>query len=428
MENKGGIIAISSAFLGRYREFDVCVSEVEAPSGSLITYKLGINVARNFNQCIRAMLDKGLEWVWMLGDDHVFSKDLLTKLLDRDVDVIAPLCMRRSEPVVPIIGNKDNVDFTFGKAGVVQLPEGAYCGNAGMLVRRSVFERMKDPWMEQGKINPETSGYDIYWCQKLHAAGIPIHLDLDNLIGHMTHVTIWPSRNEKGQWGYQFKLHGADNAYAVKQAQKVNYGKIFDTWRENYDKLSYKKHQQFYSMIAKQFPNQQQVNLNATKAFFLLLFSRNYISNVLELGGWNGRGGKYILSTHLEVKKWHNIEICKEALTGKLQEGYTEEVLPDFFWKVKPYVSSYNVLYLSHVVEHMTYMNFKSILCQIDSHIKYIYLDVPIPLDISPNWYGYKGTHIFEFGWNVLHNVLKSHGYKLNTEFTETCRSYIKQE
>ena len=192
-----GLIGIASGKIGRYREFDMCVYNVYSPPESGIDLEIGDEIARNYNNMVRKMLAGKYEWLWILGDDHVFNQDLLKNLLERDVDVVVPMCVRRSPPYTPVLcADREHgykvLDFEWvkGKSGLVELTD-VTAGNAGMLIKRHVFEQMPEPWFENGKTFPHVGGCDVWFCQKLLDLGIKVYLDMDNLIGHLTHVGIW---------------------------------------------------------------------------------------------------------------------------------------------------------------------------------------------------------------------------------------------
>ena len=202
-----GIIGVASGFLGRYREFSICLQRIKAPPQTIIDWRMGVCIAMHFNDMIRTMLsDEQYKWLWILGDDHVFDPDLLMNLLNRNVDVVVPLCLKRVPPYLPIIfGGREQGFQPLGwgglanKTGLVKL-ESSLLGNAGMLIRRHVAEKMPSPWFENGRMNPELGGCDLWFCQKLHDLGLGLHLDTDNAIGHLSHVSVWPVRNANGHW------------------------------------------------------------------------------------------------------------------------------------------------------------------------------------------------------------------------------------
>jgi len=136
-------------------------------------------------------------------------------LLERDVDIVVPLCIRRTLPYNPIIQGDKNSGFKAmksyewlsGKTGMIQLTDKTV-GNAGMLVKRHVLEGMTDPWYEDGKTIPEMGGCDLWFCQKALDAGFELYLDTDNPLEHLTHVAAWPERGEDGL--YHPALHKAN--------------------------------------------------------------------------------------------------------------------------------------------------------------------------------------------------------------------------
>lgn len=205
-----GAIGVVSSYLGRYREFDVCLSQIQAPNHSSILWHVGINAALNLNETVRGMT-KEHEWLWILGDDHVFRPDNLLKLLARDVDIVVPLCLRRSYPYHHVIHEGESKDkekpfmraphdWLDGKTGLLDIT-GKTIGNAGMLIKRHVLVGISDPWFEVGKTSPEVMGADLYFCHKAYQAGFKLFLDTDNPIGHINHMAVWPYYDAKtGKW------------------------------------------------------------------------------------------------------------------------------------------------------------------------------------------------------------------------------------
>lgn len=202
-----GVVGIASAFLGRYREFDACLNSVWLPPASVKQWCLGVDPCHHFNDmCRKVLSDKDLQWVWILGDDHVFTQDLWLNLYERNVDIVVPLCLRRSG-FTPVLNEgedkgfaaiQDSWKYLSGKKGLIEWP--GVCGNAGMLIRRNVLEAMEPPWFRAGQLNPEFSASDLFFCHLAQKSGFKIHVDLDNHIGHINHTAIWPRRDEAGEW------------------------------------------------------------------------------------------------------------------------------------------------------------------------------------------------------------------------------------
>ena len=198
-----GIVSVASGFLGRYREFDVCLHHLLVPPGTHVEWALGVNIAFNFNEGIRAMLAGNFGWIWFLGDDHTFNPELLYILMKHNVDVVAPIVLKRSSSFKTVIS--ENMDLGFKSVnleevenwhGLVDITH-RNVGNAGLLAKRKVFEIMPPPWFENGKTHPEFGGSDLWFCEKLRRAGFKIYVDSDQSMGHITHAFFWIGRDQE---------------------------------------------------------------------------------------------------------------------------------------------------------------------------------------------------------------------------------------
>ncbi len=200
-----GIIGTASCTNPRYRSFDKCHHSVEKPDNTGLMWADTINVAWNFNQmCELIMKSPEYEWLWLLGDDHVFKPDLLMKLLARDVDIITPLCLRRHPPYTPTINGPVEEGHPVlgwesieGKSGVIEV---SACGNAGMLIKRHVIEKIGGDWHRAGCHKSGVGGPDLWFCYKAKEAGYKILIDTENKIGHLEPMSIWAEKDAQGNW------------------------------------------------------------------------------------------------------------------------------------------------------------------------------------------------------------------------------------
>lgn len=209
-----GVVGFPTHFLGRYREFDEDRDRLAVPPGSELSIKKGVNVARAYNDMVRFTLNnEKFEWLFILGDDHTFRPDILMRLLDRNVDAIVPFCLHRMTPYEPVLfygrgGGFRPVGWGWFKdkrPGLWNITNMAV-GNAGMLIQRHVLKEMKDPWFEQGRIDPECGGSDLWFCHKLAEHGFNLYLDGTTVIGHLTHGSVVPLY-ESGQWMARFETY-----------------------------------------------------------------------------------------------------------------------------------------------------------------------------------------------------------------------------
>lgn len=214
-----GTICVASGDLARYSRFCNSMMQVEAPPDTRTAWACGLNVAANFNHCIRNMTG---EWVWIMGDDHVFAPDTLMRLLAHDVDVVVPVVIRRQPPFIPVLfkqrpPNSVSPMGTFPYIKWSELPQHGLigpeqglhvAGSAGMLIRKRVLDQIGDPWFEVGQCGREVINEDAHFCEKLATLGIPLYADLDTWMGHVTPMTIWPSRSANGAWTTAIDMGG----------------------------------------------------------------------------------------------------------------------------------------------------------------------------------------------------------------------------
>ena len=427
MDFPPGMIGIASGFLGRYREFDRAMAALRVPMNTEIGWKLGVNIAYNYNEMIRTMRPDA-EWIWFMGDDHLFEPDILIKLLKHDVDVVFPLCLRRQAPFHPVIHTsakegyrRMDLDFLQGKSGLIDISD-YDLGNAGMLVKRHVFDAIPAPWYEDGRAHPETGGSDLYVCEKIRAAGFKMWLDMDTALGHICHMCVWPEQKLNGEWGARLRdaidlepIECDMHEEFTKDASAVrDWGKWFNEWREKYDETTYEEHCEIADELYENFPMSTQFNKN----YLLQLFAPATDApemRVLEFGGGIGTLAQDIFKTGADhIAAWHNLEISRKAVENTIcqDERYSAEVLDDWPWEVFDGWDNYNMLILSHIAEHIRGDQLKTLL-EKAKDIDIVYLDVPVAEKTSDiNWDKYLGTHILEIGWDQIDAILYTHGYQ----------------
>lgn len=223
-EHPPGIVGVIAQDTARFTMFAASLTNLEVPAGTGIKWILGHEVAANTNLLAQAMFDEypSAQWLWIMGDDHTFPADILTRLLDWEKDIVVPLCLTRNPPYKPVVfsGWVEQDDVPEG------MPVGRYrrrivldeypqaglapvhsAGTAGMLIRRNVFETLDPPWFEHGFVSTQEVGEDVYFCDKATEAGFEIYCDLDTKLGHCTTAIVWPVQQADG-WTYAFTFAG----------------------------------------------------------------------------------------------------------------------------------------------------------------------------------------------------------------------------
>lgn len=195
----GTIIIAGGEFL-RFGGFVNSLLDLHRPPGTVTYIKQTVSIVENLNDCIRQM--KG-EWVHIQADDHIFDNQLLLNLLERDVDVVVPLIIRRSPPYTPLVfkdyaQGKGWMPFGFDELPTEGLLEVEAAGSGGAVIRKHVLDAIGEPWFQYeagDKLNE-----DLYFFRRVREAGFKIYCDVEQVMGHRGMFTIWPYR-ENGHWG-----------------------------------------------------------------------------------------------------------------------------------------------------------------------------------------------------------------------------------
>lgn len=217
---QSGTVGVISGDLSRYSMFSMCLINLLAYSGELVSHfdwLIGSNITGNCNELARRMQG---DWLWMIGDDHAFMPNILEQLVLHDVDVVAPLCLQRASPFPHVVysGEDTSGDVEQGTHILYRdlpssgLHEVYAVGGAGLLVKRHVLEAIGEPYFETfGKQNE-----DLEFCRKIRNAGFKIHVDCDALLGHIGNMIIWPVWNNEVGWGIRLQT-GSDHNVFLKR-------------------------------------------------------------------------------------------------------------------------------------------------------------------------------------------------------------------
>lgn len=179
-----GTIAVTADEAGRYTRFAISMQQLLAPVGTETLWQIGNDIAGNRNG---ACANFAGDWIWFIDDDHAFHPDILQRLLAHNVDIVTPICLRRTSPFLPVPCVDENFMDLMCYAGD-ELVEVQHAGSSGMLIRRRVLEAVSEPWFELGNGISE----DVNFCRKAVEAGFKVHVDTGAKLGHITTAVIWP--------------------------------------------------------------------------------------------------------------------------------------------------------------------------------------------------------------------------------------------
>jgi hypothetical protein len=198
-----GAICLASGEIARYGVSLQCLTRLKVPNGSLLAWYMGVLVAENLNRGLEAMMENpNLGWAWIMGDDHTYDSEIILNLLRHDKEAVLPLCLNRYPPLDPNIINE-----TAGRQkwleemptrGLYRLGSDETVGDAGLLLRRSVVEKLERPYYDRLRSGSFKSE-DQAFTRKLQRAGVEIWVDCENTIGHIASVCVQPVA-ANGEW------------------------------------------------------------------------------------------------------------------------------------------------------------------------------------------------------------------------------------
>lgn len=195
-----GSIGIISDSLARYTHFYQCLTALELPVNTALDFRIGADRGRSRNSLVEASLERGSEWMFFLDDDHTFSSGILKILLAKDQPVVASLYLQRTDPFLPIAYVEKDDDGNYWPLDITACPEHGLvtvvgAGTGGMLIRSEVFREIDPPWF----VHTTQQSEDLMFCDLLAEAEIPLYVDMDARLGHITPISVFPDY-ENGQW------------------------------------------------------------------------------------------------------------------------------------------------------------------------------------------------------------------------------------
>lgn len=250
-------VIIPSAGLARYTTFEMSIEALHVPDGGGLQRGISASLASSVNEALRTT---HTPFYWFIDDDHQFEPTILLRLIAHDVPAVVPLTVFSRPPFQPVLFkatelvgrhihhadleervaeiaelmrrgyvvqgqqkiteliNRGPVTrprqrytlFTWDdldrEAGLFKLPLGGRVGRSGLLIKREVIDAIPDPWFELGQTNPEEPGEDMLFAEKIQRAGFDLFVDLEQVNGHTSPATAFPTRDaETGRWGIRIQ-------------------------------------------------------------------------------------------------------------------------------------------------------------------------------------------------------------------------------
>ena len=201
-------VGVPCAEVGRYSIFWESLLHVRGVTNDNVICGRSANVAENRNGIAKLAIQAGYDAIWYVDDDQVLSPDTLTRLINRDKDIVSGLYLKREVPWIPHmytetpsrlsrVGGWSPRLLQHGDDGLVEVETtGAGC----LLVKTHVLKAMEGPLWRLGQYDKVNWSDDHDFLSRARAKGFKVYVDLDCPVGHQINATIWPLRQPDGTW------------------------------------------------------------------------------------------------------------------------------------------------------------------------------------------------------------------------------------
>lgn len=136
------------------------------------------------------LVDRAIgDYVFFLDDDVFPPINTLPKLLSHKKDIIAGLYFAKQQPHFPQIFKESKKKGKYD--AIWDVPENKLieidsCGAGCLLIKREIFEKLKQPYFQYipaGENTPR-KGEDYFFCEKARKAGFKIYCDTSIICRH----------------------------------------------------------------------------------------------------------------------------------------------------------------------------------------------------------------------------------------------------
>lgn len=158
----------------------------------------GTSVANQRNQCVRAALEHGCEWLLFIDDDHVFAPDSLIRLLAHNLDLVGGTYITKIEPhgTTAMKTDPDHPGKFRSLTPAEQAADGPIpvdgLGMGFTLIRTAVFGLLEAPWFRMGQFGADEMAEDTYFCMAAKAVGVQPFCDVTLVIPHLAVKAVVP--------------------------------------------------------------------------------------------------------------------------------------------------------------------------------------------------------------------------------------------
>jgi hypothetical protein len=208
------MVGIPTSEMARQAIFYDFYNTLVRPDGTLCMFAHGQSPARNRNLIIETALEHNCTHILFLDDDLQFKPDTLTRLLERDKDIVCGYYLMRNYPHAPILFSEALEDgrcrTMFPKDGVEPgLVKMVATGLGCALIKTEVFRDLEKPWIRLGELEKDHWCDDIGFFRRVRDLNkYEMWCDLSIVCGHMGTVAVYPTYQD-GKWYTTYNTQGA---------------------------------------------------------------------------------------------------------------------------------------------------------------------------------------------------------------------------
>jgi len=138
------------------------------------------------NKIVETALERKFTHVMFIDSDMSFPGDAMNTLVERDLDIVGGLYYRRQPPHWPTLNILDDGKLkTPTEFPLDRLFEVWGIATGFLLIKTSVFEKIKPPYFFFSKFNGKDIGEDYHFCKLAHESGFKVWCDPTFPLGHI---------------------------------------------------------------------------------------------------------------------------------------------------------------------------------------------------------------------------------------------------
>jgi len=155
------------------------------------------------NKLVESALTKNPDYILFIDSDQVFLPAMLDCLISLNQEVVSALCFQRHKPYDPAIRLKGKVYRDFNEGEILEVDQ---VGAAMLLIKSSVFKKIKSPWFKGEWRIKEGKDYfypeDLFFSDRLKENGYKIYVHTGVISDHFGDTV------DIDNFNYYKQLHG----------------------------------------------------------------------------------------------------------------------------------------------------------------------------------------------------------------------------